>query len=404
MDQNLRSRPSSAGTSAAGVARTPLVAAIVLLLASAAHAQPAAPAGAGPFLPIGSAVPLDRPLQLRPQFVPEFSFVTESLNLGRSAPGSLQRVILAGRGTVAPRANVTIFRLWIDRLHLDGRDFGGGQPFVLVDGEIQPGPQKFRTLAIDTTGYSQFPASGIGVAPSQVIRQATEAFLDGMFLPPRGSVAMATPIVDISPALQRDLTRMMPYAALTRAIAPAAIVGARTHDGRPVLVAALRDELQLNVAGQAVALTLESEFLIDQETALPLVIRTRIWGAPNAPPLAGPVDYVVRTFVSLPGMQEPMTQLAAPPIPTTAPELPLEGPPPAELPAPKKPAVAKPAPPTAAPAKPIASPAKPAPPAPAATPSDDVAARLQTLKGLFERGLITQEQYEAKQKEILGRL
>lgn len=378
-------------------------AAIGLLLAGA-PAQPAVPAEAEPYLPIGMAVPMDAPQQLRPQFVPEFSFVTESLNLARGSAGSPRRVVLSGHGTVAPRESVTIFRLWIERLHTESRDFGGGQPFVVIDGEIQPGPQKFRSLSIDTTGYNQFPASGFSVAPSQLIRQATEALLDGMFLPPRGTVAMATPIVDISPALQRDLTSMMPYAALTRAIVPAAIVGARAHDGRPALVAALRDELQLNVAGRAVALNLESEFLIDQETALPLVIRTRIWGAPNVPPLAGPVDYVVRTFVSLPGMQEPMTHLAAPPIPTAAAESPPVAPPSRSELTPKKPAVAKPAPATAAPAKPAASPAKPAPPAPSATPSDDVGARLQTLKGLFERGLITQEQYEAKQKEILGRL
>lgn len=399
MDQKHRAR-----TFAAGLALMSQAAAIGLLFASTTLAQPAAPAGAEPYLPIGSAAPLDGPLTLRPQFVPEFSFVTESLNLGVASPGSTQRVILTGHGTVAPRDNVTIFRLWIDRLHLDSRDFGGGQPFVLVDGEIQPGPQKFRTLSIDTTGYSQFPASGIGVAPSQVIRQATEALLDGMFLPPRGSIAMAAPIVDISPALQRDLTRAMPYATLMRAIAPAAIVGARAHDGRPALVAALRDELQLNVAGRAVALNLESEFLIDQETALPLVIRTRIWGAPNAPPLAGPIDYVVRTFVSLPGMQEPMAHLAAPPIPTAAPEPPPAAPPSRSELTPKKPAVAKPAPAKEAPAKPAGAPAKPAPPAAIAKPGGDVATRLQTLKGLFDRGLISPEQYEAKQKEILGGL
>jgi hypothetical protein len=128
---------------------------------------------------------------------------------------------------------------------------------------------------------------------------------------------------------------------------------------------------------------MESELLIDRETALPIVIRTRIWGAPNAPPLVGPVDYVVRTYVALPGMQDPMTQLVAAPVPTATAEQEPQLPPRPEKPAaPKKPVVAKPAPAKDAPPKPTASPTKPATPAPAApatTPGDDVGARLEIL-------------------------
>jgi hypothetical protein len=74
--------------------------------------------------------------------------------------------------------------------------------------------------------------------------------------------------------------------------------------------------------------------------------------------------------------------------------------PPAPQPAPATPAPATPA------AKPAAPPAvKPpvasSPPAPA---QGDAVQRLEALKNLFDRGLITKEQYEAKQKEILGAL
>ncbi|MCC6470761.1 MAG: SHOCT domain-containing protein [Alphaproteobacteria bacterium] len=381
------------------------VAAAWLSIAAGLAAQETAPA-ASPS--IGSAAPLDRPVTLRPQFVPEFAFVTEALNLGRVPAGSPQRAILFGHGTAAPRANVTIFRLWVDRLHLDGRDFGGGQPLVVVDGEIQPGPQKFRTLSLDTTGFAQLPASGYGVAPSRVVQQAITAFLDALFLPPRGPTAMATPVVDLTPALQRDLARMIPSAALMRAVAPATVVGGRAHDGRPALVAALRDEVQLNVAGQAIALDMESEFLLDQETALPIMIRTRMRGLANNPPPGGPVDYVVRSYVALPGMQDPMQHLATAPVPAEAQVLPPFPERPKQI-APKAPAAAKPAPAREAAPKPDAAPAKPPAPAkaaprPASPSGDDIAARLQALKDLRDRGLITPEQYEAKQKEILGRL
>ncbi|MCC7048368.1 MAG: SHOCT domain-containing protein [Alphaproteobacteria bacterium] len=376
-----------------------------LSIAAGAGAQEIAPPASPP---IGSAAPLDGPVSLRPQFVPEFAFVTEAINLGRVPAGSPQRAILFGHGTAAPRTNVTIFRLWVDRLHLDGRDFGGGQPLVVVDGEIQPGPQKFRTLSLDTTGFAQLPASGYRVAPSRVVQQAIAAFLDGLFLPPRGPTAMATPVVDLTPALQRDLQRMIPSAALMRMIAPATVVGGRAHEGRPALVAALRDEVQLNIAGQAVALGLESEFLLDQETALPIVIRTRMRGLPSSPPPGGPVDYVVRSYIALPGMQDPMTHLATAPVPTDAQALPSFPERPAKI-APKTPAVAKPAPAKEAAPKADAAPAKPpapakAAPAPAPASGGDIAARLQALKDLRDRGLITPEQYEAKQKEILDRL
>lgn len=399
---------------AAGIVRwLAIVAVIGATLAPVARPQSAPPATSATALPIGAAAPLDAPVALRPQFVPEFAFATEALNLGRVAPGSPQRTILAGRGTVAPRAAVTIFRLWIDRLNLDGREFAGGQPFVIVDGEIQPGPQKFRSLSIDTSGYNQLPPTGHRAAPSQLIHQAIEAFLDGLFLPPRGPVAMAAPLVDLSPALQRDLARMMPYAPMARPVAPATVAGMRVHDGRLALVAALHDDLQLNLGGQPVALRLDHEILLDQETALPILVRTRISGVPNMPPLAGPVDYIVRSFVALPGMRDPIAQLATPPLPAALtdqlppfpqrPEMPAPPKKPVAKPAPAKPAPARNAPPQETGPKPTASPAAPATSAPA-TSADEVAARLEALKRLLDRGLITPEQYETKQKEILGRL
>jgi hypothetical protein len=74
--------------------------------------------------------------------------------------------------------------------------------------------------------------------------------------------------------------------------------------------------------------------------------------------------------------------------------------PPAPRPTPAPPAPATPAAKPAAPPAvkpPVASP----PPAPA---QGDAVQRLEALKSLYDRGLITKEQYEAKQKEILGAL
>ncbi len=55
----------------------------------------------------------------------------------------------------------------------------------------------------------------------------------------------------------------------------------------------------------------------------------------------------------------------------------------------------------AAPAAPPAAPA--ASPAPAA-PQNEYERRLKVLQGLYEMGLITREEYEAKRKEVLGQL
>lgn len=63
-----------------------------------------------------------------------------------------------------------------------------------------------------------------------------------------------------------------------------------------------------------------------------------------------------------------------------------------------------PAPPvTAAPTPSSPPPAQPAPPS-NTSPSRDEAAQLQKLKELLDKGLITQEEYERKRKEILDRL
>ena len=73
------------------------------------------------------------------------------------------------------------------------------------------------------------------------------------------------------------------------------------------------------------------------------------------------------------------------------------------------PATAEPAPP-AAPRSPAASPppATPLPPAasppPATSPAPDVETQLQKLKELYEKGLITEDVYKEKMREILNRL
>jgi hypothetical protein len=72
------------------------------------------------------------------------------------------------------------------------------------------------------------------------------------------------------------------------------------------------------------------------------------------------------------------------------------------------PAAPRPVPAPPAPAATTPRPAAPAAKPPAAAPApafpDDAVKRLEALKSLFDRGLITKEQYEAKQKEILGAL
>ena len=62
-----------------------------------------------------------------------------------------------------------------------------------------------------------------------------------------------------------------------------------------------------------------------------------------------------------------------------------------------------PPPASAAPTPPPSQAVQPVPPT-TVTPSRDEAAQLQKLKELLDKGLITQEEYERKRKEILDRL
>jgi hypothetical protein len=58
--------------------------------------------------------------------------------------------------------------------------------------------------------------------------------------------------------------------------------------------------------------------------------------------------------------------------------------------------------PQQAPAAPAPAPA-PAAPAPAAAGgTDDIAAQLTQLKGLVDQGILTQEEFDAKKKQLLG--
>ena len=74
-------------------------------------------------------------------------------------------------------------------------------------------------------------------------------------------------------------------------------------------------------------------------------------------------------------------------------------------PSPMAPAApAPPAPATVAPAAPAPAPAAPAGPPPAAMSGDEVTAALGRLGDLRDRGIVTPEEFEAKKRELLGRL
>jgi hypothetical protein len=60
------------------------------------------------------------------------------------------------------------------------------------------------------------------------------------------------------------------------------------------------------------------------------------------------------------------------------------------------------APAPAAPAPAVPAPAAPAPAAAAAGGTDDITAQLTQLKALVDQGILTQEEFDAKKKQLLG--
>jgi hypothetical protein len=172
-------------------------------------------------------------------------------------------------------------------------------------------------------------------------------------------------------------------------------MGEVQHRGRQAVLLRQADELVLRVNYRNVAMRSEATAAIDIATGMPLFVRARLFGPVDLPMIRGPLDYVIRVAVSVDTMDNPVAALAPPP--------PAEPPPPPTKPRPaaKPPAPTKPAAPTARPSQPAAPPA--AAPARPEGP-ENVARRLEQLKKLFDGGLITKEQYDAKQKEILGAL
>ena len=192
------------------------------------------------------------------------------------------------------------------------------------------------------------------------------------------------------------------------------VQGTVWYDGRRAVLARMLDTVQLYYMFRTVTLLVDAFTIVDRAAGLPLMTRVQLRGNAEVPIFSGPIDYVVTTAIALPGMGNPveaafafavqhlthvaatlggagflpaMVRVAPPPAPAPKPAAPAPRPAPQAAPAPARPA-------EAAPAKPSGRPEGP----------ENVIRRLESLKSLFDRGLITKEQFETRQKEILGEL
>lgn len=389
------------------------VALCIAMMPCAADAQaPGSDLLRGAGLNPDSVQPLPAAQRLSIGGAPPFGFAVELVNLGQPVPGAPARVLAEGTGAAFHGLRTTFWRLQFTRLTVDRQVLSAAGPLASVEIDVATDNPFQRSFTASYRGMDATVPPGNALR-AFVVQIATIAAHSVVVPPPRPIPPNGT-VYDISEAVNQALQVLFGGAQLMAPIAPATAVGLIEIGRRDALLARLAGQTVARSAQGDVSLRVDGFAAIDRRTGLPLLTRTRFSGVAQLPSLRGPVDMTI-TFVVVPeGASDAVTalppspQMATGPAPAAA--LPGrrkdEGPPPetrepAPLPAAKTPPATPPA------AKPPSAKAPPqkAPEAPAKpSAGDDVTRRLEQLKSLLDRGLITKEQYEAKQKEILGAL
>jgi len=411
------SRADRAAPLAAPLARLPArlaVAMSLLVAAGTAAAQERAPAAQFLGLADPTLRPLGAPHRLVLGGAPKFRFAIELANAGLPPAGLPRHALAEGSGSVVRGPRSTYWRMTFERLTVERQTYTAVSNFAVLDIEVANDAPARRAYAADYRGLEGSPYGGPGSPMRNLIVLIAATAAHGALVPPSQPIGDRSPIYDLGEAMRAPVALTMANAELLQPMAMATALGAIDYRQRRAVLVGLTDRAILRTGHGDVTLRVDAAAAVDRETALPLLSRLRAFGPVDTTGFRGPVDLTVTTALALAGMGDPAQHLPQPqPVAATPPAgRPVEGPPgvagPPGVEGPPgiegPPGVEGPPPQTVAPAKPR-PPSKPAaaPKVPAGA-SGDVARRLEQLKSLYDRGLITKEQYEAKQKEILGAL
>jgi hypothetical protein len=329
--------------------------------------------------------PLAQPVTLTLRPVMAFRFAGESVNAGAPARNGPNRIRAEGSGRVSPGKVLALWQLTFERFTLDGGQLAAVGPLAALNVRMNVATRAVAGFDADYSGLARSPLTASNPSYREIVRRVVDSTAYSLYLPPPGGIGQNAPVVDPNPAIQRHLFGVVQGAQIAYPAAPGLAVGIVGYQGRECLIVRQSGPLVVRAFGQDIQLRSEGDGVIDLLTAMPLFMSSRVTGGAPLPVVTGPFDYTVRLAVSFDGMPDPLQMRAA----AAAPPPPPPAPPP--------------------PAAPVAAPPRPAPPPVAAPPVAAPAGlsalqqqRLQSLKGLYDQGLISHEQYEQRQREILG--
>jgi hypothetical protein len=382
----------------------------VALSASAGMAQqPPAPAT------LYAVQPIAEPSVLVYRHTPSFRFVTVMRNFGPPLPGIPQQTVMEGGGTVIPDTRSTTWRLTVEKLAIDNQVYQASMPLALVTADTVASRPGARFKDVDLRGLASISYGAPPNAPAAVMLRRNLRAISAAMTPPQSApIGPGSVVYDANPALYDFMYYRVPGAQIVKPLRPLVAQGIVFYMARPGILATVSDAATVLYASRYLTLTVDATAIFDLSSGLPLMVRLHLRGETDLPVYRGPVELVVVNVLALPGMRDPvpdafaMAQPSLDAVPVAMGGLGID---PSRLAEPATPPKREPPRPAAAkpPAKPAAAPEPKAGEKPAAAPKPapagaDVAGRLQQLKDLFDRGLITREQYEAKQLEILGKL
>jgi len=383
----------------------PAAAILALLFGAASAAAQTQPGAAQQIQPIAA------PVALGFRSVERFRFAIEVANLGAPLPSSPMRIVAEGGGRVLAAGVRGTWDMAFDRLTLDGSPIAGAGPLALLNASVDTTQPHRVSYRADYTGIRTTPPGAGNAGIQMILGQIVDTAAYSLFVPPQAPVAERTPLVDLNAAMFQFLSYSRLGAQIVQPSAAATPVGLLDYHGRSALMVRQAGPMAVRIMNIDLPLQSEAVGIIDVATGMPLFVRGQLTGPQRLPFMNGAVHYLVRMASAIDGMPDPIAALqplTPPPGQTPPPSAAAPMPAPAAMPPAAPPPMPMPAAsaPRAAPATaPVTAPLQPAAPAAAQPPAGTSPAtqqRLQTLKSLYDQGLITREQYDQRQREILA--
>jgi hypothetical protein len=150
-----------------------------------------------PFNP-GEIQPLQEPRKLGIFHVPAFRFAAETINTGIPLPGTPNRFLAKGGGTVVRGPRTTGWTLVVEHIVIDGLVLAAGAPLVTLTVSVENDAPAQRFYNAEYRGLETLPQGAPGSPIRRIVRGMADTLAFALPMLPSQPIAERSPVLDLN--------------------------------------------------------------------------------------------------------------------------------------------------------------------------------------------------------------